>query len=124
MTDTQSAIERSAGLFLVESELWFKANAGTTDVEKAEAKRADSVRGRAQERLLEQPAETLADVSAKLAIAIDWLRCECSELTLALLGSLMADLRLMELRAPIEASYGLEKGSEVSDETCTCTGRA
>lgn len=102
-------VERSVGLFLVEDKILSSAPDDTTEASTGEAERAASVRRRAMERLVEDSAETLADVSAKLAVAIDWLRAGGADRALAILGSLMADLRMMELRAPIEAEYGLHQ---------------
>ena len=54
------------------------------------------------ERLTKERAKTPAEISAKVAIAIDWLRCDGFEHTMAILNSVMVDLRMMELQTAAE----------------------
>jgi hypothetical protein len=49
---------------------------------------------------LEHRARTPSELSAEVAIAIDWLRRDGYERAMEILSSVMVDLRLMEVRAP------------------------
>jgi hypothetical protein len=71
-----------------------------SEEDKAENDRAGRNRGVALEHLIEDRARTPSELSAKVAIAIDWLRCDGSEHAMAILSSVMLDLRMMELQGP------------------------
>ena len=58
------------------------------------------MRGWAMDYLIEDRARTPSELSAEVAIAIDWLRRESYERAIEILSSEMVDLRMMEPRAP------------------------
>ena len=97
-----TALEDWAGTFLVADRSWLDTFDATTNAEKAEHERADRQRLAAMGRLTKERAKTPAELSAKVAIAIDWLRCDGFEHTMAILNSVVVDLRMMELQAAAE----------------------
>ena len=54
------------------------------------------MRGWAMDYLIEDRARTPSELSAEVAIAIDWLRRESYERAIEILSSVMVDLRMME----------------------------
>lgn len=86
-----------AGTLLIEDQISTRTMQCGEAPDPAEHARAMGMHRLALERLTEDRAMTLPEVGAKLAVAIDLLRCECREQATTLITSVMVDLRLLEL---------------------------
>ena len=86
-----------ASTFLIEDRRWLDICEDKTPEGKAECARAVGMQNWAMEHLLKDRARTPAELSAKIAVAINWLTCDGFEHSLAILHAVMTDLRTMEL---------------------------
>ena len=59
--------------------------------------------------IIKDRAKTPSELSAEVAIAIDWLRRESYERAIETLTLVMVDLQRMELRAPLTAGRGRQR---------------
>lgn len=98
-----SSVAAWAATFLIEERRWMAVYEDDSPEGKAECDRARRMQDRAMEELTKQRSETLADLSGKIAVALDWMACDGFEHTLAILNAVQADLRAMELLAKDEA---------------------
>jgi hypothetical protein len=85
-----------AGTYLAEDAVWHRTCEFGEAPEPDECKRADGARALAIERLTNDRAKSHADLSAKVVVIVDQMRCGCTESALDLLGALALDLRMLE----------------------------
>ena len=101
-----------AGAYLIEDRTIDRTGEDGDAPDPEEHKRASGVARLALERLTNDRAMSHADLSAKVAVIVDHLRCGCTELALDLLGSVALDLRMLEAEESLRTRLAEDEPGE------------
>lgn len=94
-------IQQWAGTYLIEYQTSVDTSEHGDTPDPEECDRSTRMAKLAWERLTNDAAESYADLSAKISIAVGLLRDQSPEGAQEMLGAVMVDLRLMEVKAAL-----------------------